>query len=126
MMYSMSRGSLASRRALVKGAACRRLAGERAGGRPLPPPLRHPYCTGRGPTLVRRWPYILVVDDDPDFRDGLRAELERKGYEVAEAADGRQALAQIVERPPLLVLLDLQMPVMNGRELLQRLRATDG
>jgi CheY-like chemotaxis protein len=75
---------------------------------------------------MRRWPYILVVDDDADFREGLRLELERKGYQVAEAEDGKQALEQITERPPLLVLLDLQMPVMNGRELLQRLRATAG
>jgi CheY-like chemotaxis protein len=72
---------------------------------------------------MRRWPYILVVDDDADFRDGLRIALEMKGYQVEEAGNGREALDRIVDRPPLLVLLDLQMPVMNGRELLQRLRA---
>ncbi|MFL5309260.1 MAG: response regulator [Myxococcales bacterium] len=73
---------------------------------------------------MRRWPYILVVDDDTDFREGLRAALEMKGYQVEEAANGRDALEQIEKKPPLLVLLDLQMPVMNGRELLQKLRAT--
>jgi len=72
---------------------------------------------------LRRWPYILVVDDDMDFREGLRAALEMKGYQVEEAANGRDALEQIEKKPPLLVLLDLQMPVMNGRELLQKLRA---
>jgi DNA-binding response OmpR family regulator len=72
---------------------------------------------------VRRWPYILVVDDDTDFREGLRAALEMKGYQVEEAANGKDALEQIQKKPPLLVLLDLQMPVMNGRELLQKLRA---
>jgi CheY-like chemotaxis protein len=72
---------------------------------------------------VRRWPYILVVDDDADFREGLRAALEMKGYQVEEAANGKDALEQIQKKPPLLVLLDLQMPVMNGRELLQKLRA---
>jgi CheY-like chemotaxis protein len=72
---------------------------------------------------VRRWPYILVVDDDSDFREGLRAALEMKGYQVEEAANGKDALEQIQKKPPLLVLLDLQMPVMNGRELLQKLRA---
>ena len=72
---------------------------------------------------MRRWPYILVVDDDADFREGLRAELELKGYQVEEAEDGRAALVKAIQRPPLLVLLDLQMPVMNGRELLTRLRA---
>jgi CheY-like chemotaxis protein len=74
---------------------------------------------------VRRWPYILVVDDDEDFREGVRAELERKGYQVDEARDGQEALAMIQQKPPLLVLLDLQMPQMNGRELLTRLRQSD-
>jgi DNA-binding response OmpR family regulator len=64
-----------------------------------------------------------VVDDDSDFREGLRAALEMKGYQVEEAANGKDALEQIQKKPPLLVLLDLQMPVMNGRELLQKLRA---
>jgi DNA-binding response OmpR family regulator len=73
---------------------------------------------------MRRWPYILVVDDDADFRSGLRMALEMKGYQVDEAANGSEALAKLMEKPPLLVLLDLQMPVMNGREMLQRMRAT--
>ena len=71
---------------------------------------------------MRRWPYILVVDDDADFRDGLRLALEMKGYQVEGAANGKEALDRIEQKPPLLVLLDLQMPVMNGRELLQKLR----
>jgi DNA-binding response OmpR family regulator len=65
-----------------------------------------------------------VVDDDEDFRLGLRTALEIKGYQVEEAENGEEALAVLVEKPPLLVLLDLQMPVMNGREMLQRMRAT--
>ncbi len=72
---------------------------------------------------MRRWPYILVVDDDADFRTGLRMALEMKGYQVEEAENGQQALDKLAEKPPLLVLLDLQMPVMNGREMLQRMRA---
>lgn len=75
---------------------------------------------------MRRWPYILVVDDDADFRSGLRMALEMKGYQVEEAANGEEALAKLMEKPPLLVLLDLQMPVMNGREMLQRMRADAG
>ena len=74
---------------------------------------------------MRRWPYILVVDDDTDFRIGLRTALEMKGYQVEEAANGEEALLKLSARPPLLVLLDLQMPVMNGREMLQRMRSTN-
>ena len=73
---------------------------------------------------MRRWPYILVVDDDADFRVGLRTALEMKGYQVDEAANGEEAFLKLAETPPLLVLLDLQMPVMNGREMLQRMRST--
>ena len=73
---------------------------------------------------MRRWPYILVVDDDEDFRAGLRLALEMKGYQVEESSNGEEALAQLAEKAPLLVLLDLQMPVMNGREMLQRMRST--
>ncbi|GAC1559781.1 MAG: hypothetical protein NVS2B9_21170 [Myxococcales bacterium] len=72
---------------------------------------------------MRRWPYILVVDDDADFRSGIRIALEMKGYQVEESGNGQEALEKLTEKPPLLVLLDLQMPVMNGRELLQRLRS---
>src|SRR3982074_3116298 len=73
---------------------------------------------------MRRWPYLLVVDDDPAFPHGLRTALEMKGYQVDDAGNGKEALDKILDKPPLLVLLDLQMPVMNGRELLQKLRAT--
>ena len=73
---------------------------------------------------MRRWPYILIVDDDEDFRAGLRLALEMKGYQVEESSNGQEALALLGEKPPLLVLLDLQMPVMNGREMLQKMRST--
>jgi CheY-like chemotaxis protein len=72
---------------------------------------------------MRRWPYILIVDDDEDFRAGLRLALEMKGYQVEERPNGQEGLALLAEKPPLLVLLDLQMPVMNGREMLARMRA---
>src|SRR5207245_11741631 len=85
------------------------------------PTVRYPPPT---PPAMRRWRYILVVDDDADFRSGLRIALEMKGYQVDEAANGEEALLKLGEKPPLLVLLDLQMPVMNGREMLQRMRAT--
>lgn len=68
-------------------------------------------------------PHILVVDDDTDIRQTIRDILELEGYSVAVASDGRQALERIEERRPVLILLDLQMPVMTGWEVLSQLRA---
>ena len=65
---------------------------------------------------------ILAVDDDLDIRDLLRIALGDEGYRVITAANGREALALVEEEPPDLVLLDLTMPVMNGRQFLQQLR----
>ncbi len=66
-------------------------------------------------------PYILVVDDDPDIRTVLAAILEEEGFAVTCAVNGRVALAAITSALPLLVLLDMQMPVMDGLELLTAL-----
>lgn len=60
---------------------------------------------------------VLVVDDDPDIRRFLRLLLEEEGHAVTAAPDGQQALEQITDRCPDLVLLDLQMPRMSGWEL---------
>lgn len=58
---------------------------------------------------------ILLVDDDPGLRAALAEALEESGYEVACAGDGRDALAQLGDRPtPAVILLDLAMPVMDG------------
>jgi len=67
-------------------------------------------------------PSVLVVDDDRDIRDALAQILVEEGFEVAEAANGAQALDAIGRKVPDLVLLDLMMPVMNGWEVLQTLR----
>jgi len=64
----------------------------------------------------------LVVDDDPDMRERLRAVLERSGWLVTEASNGAEALDRM-SPPPELVLLDLTMPVMDGFSFLHRLRA---
>jgi two-component system chemotaxis response regulator CheY len=57
---------------------------------------------------------ILVVDDDPDIRDGLAEALTSEGYTVRTAADGEDALRQLRARAADLILLDLMMPVMDG------------
>lgn len=60
---------------------------------------------------------ILVIDDNADLRDGLRIVLEREGYTVATASNGRDALNRLYSGvEPCLIIMDLMMPVMNGFE----------
>ena len=69
---------------------------------------------------------VLVVDDEATVRDIVRRYLVADGFEVAEAADGPQALDQARALLPDLVVLDVLMPGMDGLEVLRRLRtATD-
>ena len=65
---------------------------------------------------------VLVVDDDDDMRERLRAVLERHGWSVREAGDGAGALEAVRAEAPQLVLLDLTMPVMDGFVFLETLR----
>jgi len=65
---------------------------------------------------------ILVVEDVPAVRELLEITLKFKGYEVATAADGREALEIIAANPPDLVVTDILMPYMDGYTLAQRLR----
>jgi len=76
---------------------------------------------------ARRIGPILVVDDYDDARLTVREGLENAGYTVVEAANGQQALSFLVSRPGVsLVVLDLQMPVMDGWGLLELLRCYVG
>jgi CheY-like chemotaxis protein len=59
---------------------------------------------------------VLIVEDDIDAREFLRTYLGHAGYETRSAANGREGLQQLRDHRPLLVLLDLSMPVMNGWE----------
>jgi len=65
---------------------------------------------------------VLVIDDDPDFRSLVREELTRAGYEVAEAAGGPEGVSVLKETEVDVVLLDVQMPELNGREVLRQAR----
>lgn len=65
---------------------------------------------------------ILLVDDDKAIIDNLAPLLERAGFAVAVAANGEAALDQVTQLAPDLIVLDVLMPRMNGREVLRRLR----
>lgn len=66
---------------------------------------------------------ILIVDDDPHIRQLLAFALTRAGLEAREAEDGEAALAAVAANPPDLVILDINMPRLNGLEVCRRLRA---
>jgi diguanylate cyclase (GGDEF)-like protein len=61
-------------------------------------------------------PLVLMVDDDPAMRMHLRVRLEREGYQIAEAKDGREGLALCREKHPDIILLDAMMPDIDGFE----------
>ena len=65
---------------------------------------------------------VLIVEDDPTTRDVLSRSLVKQGWDVAEAANGRQALDRVEAHEPALILLDLMMPEMNGFEFITQLR----
>ena len=69
---------------------------------------------------------ILIVDDDEDVRERLRTALERQGWTVLEARNGQEALSKVMHGPPRAVLLDLNMPVMDGFAFLHALREKPG
>ena len=68
---------------------------------------------------------ILVVDDDAKIVRLVRTYLERAGYRVAAAADGRSALSAIALEMPALVVLDLMLPEIDGLAVLRAVRRTD-
>ena len=66
---------------------------------------------------------ILVVDDNQDNIEIIATRLRYRGYEILEAGDGEQALALVREAAPDLILLDLHLPDLPGRQVLRRLRS---
>ena len=69
---------------------------------------------------------ILVIDDDQDLRQMLKAQLERKDYQVVLAASGREGLQKAYQVRPDLIILDIMMPGMDGWEVCRRLRELSG
>src|SRR5579859_5016465 len=65
---------------------------------------------------------ILVVDDEPTIREVVRKYLERDGFDVAEAADGFQAITYLREHTPDLIVLDVMLPGVDGMTITRQLR----
>jgi len=72
--------------------------------------------------MTDRKKLVLVVDDERRIRRFVRMNLELEGYEVIEASDGLEALDQVREQLPAVVLLDVAMPRMDGFEALEYIR----
>jgi len=67
-------------------------------------------------------PLVLIVEDEAPLVTMLRYNLEKEGFQVCEAGDGEDALVQIAERKPDLVLLDWMLPLVSGIEVCRRIR----
>jgi len=74
-------------------------------------------------SVADRTPRILLVDDEQPIQTLLSFPLQRDGYEVVHASDGREALARFSEQTFDLVVLDVMLPKMDGLEVCRRLRA---
>jgi two-component system response regulator (stage 0 sporulation protein F) len=68
---------------------------------------------------------VLLVDDDEGLRDFYREELEDEGDEVLTAINGKEALREVENEKPDLIVLDIVMPVMDGMEALGRILRKD-
>src|SRR5271170_5991005 len=82
-------------------------------GRAEGPPARHETAAA---------PRVLIVEDEPALLRALRINLRARGYDVATASTGREALAGARRHPPDVVLLDLGLPDTDGGEVIRELR----
>ena len=67
---------------------------------------------------------ILIVDDDKNICELVRLYLEKEGYSTTIANDGREALNSFKQTPPIAVVLDIMLPVLNGIDILKEIRRT--
>ena len=66
---------------------------------------------------------VMVVDDNPTLRELIAVQLLARGYDVVEAEDGREAVELAKEKCPALIIMDLQMPVMDGFDAARMIRS---
>src|SRR5438874_9038248 len=78
--------------------------------------------TSQGIQAMPQQKTILVVDDDQDLSDGIRAVLEKQGHRVMQARDGQQCKQLIYQQHPDLVILDMMMPRMGGYPVLEHFK----
>lgn len=83
---------------------------------PVPPEMRTEDGLGVGP------PRLLVVDDAPALRELLESMLTQEGFEVTTASSGAEAIRMALQRPPDVVVMDLDLPAMDGMATLAALR----
>ena len=69
-------------------------------------------------------PRILIVEDNEENRDSLKRRLERRGFEILVAVDGRAGVEAAVAEKPDLVLMDMNMPEIDGWEATRQIKAT--
>jgi adenylate cyclase len=65
---------------------------------------------------------ILLVDDEPDLVDTIQCRLEANSFDIVTASNGQEGLEKAADEKPDLILLDTNMPVMNGHETLEQLK----
>jgi EAL domain-containing protein (putative c-di-GMP-specific phosphodiesterase class I)/DNA-binding NarL/FixJ family response regulator len=90
-----------------------------------PPPQEGPSSADPNAAWLTGRPLVLIADDDPSVRRLLQRVLEQEGFGTLLAANGREAIDQIRDHDVAVVLLDLNMPVLNGLETVREIRADD-
>src|ERR1700678_4007907 len=81
---------------------------------------------GAGARCAMKPASILITDDESNIRMTLRSALESDGYQISEAANGQAALEAMHKQMPDLVVLDLNMPSMDGMAVLEHLKSVAG
>jgi twitching motility two-component system response regulator PilH len=73
---------------------------------------------------MRDHPLVLLADDNPDFKEIISAKLVAAGFEIAEASDGAEAITKAKALKPDLVVMDIDMPNVNGTEAVLEIKGT--